>query len=254
MLLRHRPQHMIPSPMPGRSVSAVSNMEACMARRSGWYKVNGKWTRTLGERGCRVRLFQMAKEGGFYRDVRIRGSGRDRRSMETSDRTRAEHLGRDLPAALLQPNAELTPRRLTLGDLWKKYCMNCGAHRARSPREQADATSRAAILIAYFGSRCDVRDLSIDDVAGYRAARQAGGIRVTETRITGPVRGRSVVADVALLQTMLNWARTTRVDGTRLLDVNPIAGARTARDPYPRRPVATWDRFMATRKALQELA
>jgi integrase len=99
-----------------------------------------------------------------------------------------------------------------------------------------------------------VRDLTIDDVFAYRSARQAGGIRVTEERVTKAVRGRSVVADLALLSGMLNWARTTRIDGIRLLDVNPIAGIRTGRDPHPRRPVATWDRFLATRSAMQEFA
>jgi integrase len=222
--------------------------------RSGWYKVKGKWTRTLGERGCRVRLFQMTKGGTFYRDHWIPGGARDRRSLCTTDRANADQLGRALIAALRQPNADLAPKRLTLGDLWERYRTDCRAYLARSKREHADARSRAEVLIAHFGPKCDARDLTVDDVAAYRAARQAGGIRVSETRTTQRVRGRSVVADIALLQGMLNWARTTRVDGVRLLDVNPIAGVRTARDPHPRRPVATWDRFLATRTAVQELA
>jgi integrase len=196
----------------------------------------------------------MTKGGTFYRDVWIAGRGRDRRSLCTADRTQAERLGRALIAALLQPSAELAPRRLTLGDLWERYRTGGRAYLARTPREQADATSRAKTLLGHFGSRCDVRDLTVDDVVAYRSARQAGGIRVTETRVTKAVRGRSVVADISLLHAMLNWARTTRVDGARLLDVNPIAGVRTARDPHPRRPVATWDRYLATRTAMQELA
>lgn len=45
-----------------------------------------------------------------------------------------------------------------------------------------------------------------------------------------------------LLNSMLNWARTVRVHGgKRLLDQNP------------RRPVATFERFQATRAAIQQL-
>jgi integrase len=64
-----------------------------------------------------------------------------------------------------------------------------------------------------------------------------------------------VVADVAVLNGMLNWARTVRVNGVRLLDANPLAAiARVRRDPHPRRPIATWDRYTATRTAMQQRA
>jgi integrase len=52
---------------------------------------------------------------------------------------------------------------------------------------------------------------------------------------------------------MLNWARTVRVNGQRLLAANPLAGLRRPSDPSPRSPVATWDRFVTSRNKLQEL-
>jgi integrase len=52
---------------------------------------------------------------------------------------------------------------------------------------------------------------------------------------------------------MLNWARTVRIGEGRLLDLNPLSGIRGGREPNPRRPIATWDRFVATRQAIREL-
>jgi len=53
---------------------------------------------------------------------------------------------------------------------------------------------------------------------------------------------------------MLNWAKATRVSGARLLDANPLAGIRAVKVVNPRRPVATQERYDATRKAMQDLA
>jgi integrase len=53
---------------------------------------------------------------------------------------------------------------------------------------------------------------------------------------------------------MLRWATTVRTNGARLLDANPLAGVRLKGEQNKLRPVATWDRFVATRKAMQELA
>ncbi len=63
----------------------------------------------------------------------------------------------------------------------------------------------------------------------------------------------SAAADIALLSAMCDWARSTRENGARLLDMNPLAGIRAVKDVDPRRPVATEDRYLATRRAMQEL-
>jgi integrase len=76
---------------------------------------------------------------------------------------------------------------------------------------------------------------------------------VSEGWTTAPVRARSPEADLVVLCAMLNWAVTVRVGGQRLLMSNPLAGVRRPREPNPHRPVATWDRFQSTRKAMREL-
>ena len=82
-----------------------------MATRNGWRLLKGRWTRSLGERGVRVRLFQMRKDGTFYRDVWVPGRGKNRKCLHTRDRGEADHLGRALLAALMTQDAESAPQR-----------------------------------------------------------------------------------------------------------------------------------------------
>jgi hypothetical protein len=44
-------------------------MAARNPRRNEWHQADGKWTKSLGRRGLRVRLFQNRKGGVFYRSV-----------------------------------------------------------------------------------------------------------------------------------------------------------------------------------------
>ena len=146
-------------------------------RRNGWHQVNGKWTRSLGERGCRVRLFQKRRTGVFYRDVWIPGEGYDRTSLRTRDRDRAERLGRELLANLMRGEEIEVTSTLTLGQLWEQYRTQCSAHLDNRLRTQQDYASRARVLIGFFGEHCDVRSLCERDQAAFVRKRLAGGIR-----------------------------------------------------------------------------
>lgn len=233
---------------------AVSNTETTMTRRSGWHQIKGRWTRTLGEHGLRVRLFQIRKGGTFYRDVWVPERGKDRKCLHTSDRAEAERLGRALIAARMRGEQDAgTASVLTLGALWERYRSDCQAFLDNAPATRQDTRARVAILLAYFGEQYDVRTLSVDEQAAYTTARRAGGIRISAKQVTRAVRMRSAEADLVVLHQMLHWATTVRVDGARLLDGNPLAGARRTREQNPLRPVATYERFVATRAAMQRL-
>lgn len=224
-------------------------------RRNGWHQVNGKWTRSLGERGCRVRLFQKRRNGVFYRDVWISGEGYDRTSLRTRDRDRAERLGRELLANLMKGEVTEAAGVVTLGQLWERYHSECAAYLDNKVRTQQDYASRARVLIGFFGEHCDVRSLTERDQAAFVRKRLAGGIPRQDGEKTGPVTNRSVEADLAFLHSMLKWATTVRLPGgQRLLDRNPLDGVKRPREKNPRRPVATWERFQATRTAMGRLA
>jgi integrase len=240
-------------PMPGLSLLTVSKLlEAHMADR-GWHKVDEKWSRSLGERGLRVRLFQNRRGGVFFRAVYLDGQ-KDRMALGTTDRREAERLGRSLLAELRQGQAAVRSSVLTLGQLWNRYRLECPAFLDNAPHTRADTARRALVLLAYLGHSCEVDTLTANDIAAYSSRRRVGGIRVSDEWTTGAVRARSVEADLVVLFAMLSWALTVRVTGRRLLTTNPLAGVRRVREPNPHRPVATWDRYQATRASMQEMA
>src|SRR6185312_10036440 len=112
-------------------------------RRNEWHQANGKWTRSLGERGMRVRLFQKRRDGTFYRTVWVRGRGRDHSSLLTKDRNVAERLGRQLLAELLRSEDAALPGVVTLGALWHRYRSECPAYLDNKPETQRDDGARA---------------------------------------------------------------------------------------------------------------
>ncbi len=120
-------------------------------RRNGWHQVAGKWTRSLGERGCRVRLFEKRRNGTFYRELWISGSGYDRRCLGTKDRETADRLGRELLAGLLRGEALVAEQVVTLGHVWDRYRTSCAAFLDNTPRSQRDDVARAGVLLGFFG-------------------------------------------------------------------------------------------------------
>lgn len=230
-------------------------------RRDAWRQVNGKWMRSLGNRGARVRLFESTKGGMFYRDVWINGR-KDRKCLHTRDRAAAERLGTELLAALLRNEHVESSGAVTLGRLWEKYRTECPAFLDNESRTQREEAVHVQVLLGFFGEDCDVRHMTGADVQAFTAARLRGGIAYTvqrngisSTAVTEPVRARSPEVELRILRTMLRWATTVRVrGGQRLLASDPLAGVRSVKEKNPKRPVATWERYQATRAAMQQLA
>jgi len=221
-------------------------------RRNEWHLQNGKWRRSLGTRSCRVTLFERTKGGGFYRAVWIPGVGVDRRALGTKDKNEAEKLGKDLLAALLREETVVLDAASPIGNLWERYRAECPAFLDNGPRTRKEDAAHMAIVLAFFGSDSDARHYTEADVRAFVAKRMAGGITLADGETTNPVRARSAEVEVRLLKTVLRWATTVRVrGGQRLLASNPLAGVRGVREKNPKRPVATWERFQATREAMQ---
>lgn len=227
------------------------------ASRTEWHQHNGLWSRSLGNRGMRIRLFEKRRGGGFYRSVWVPGRGFDRKALGTTNRNEADRLGRELLSALLRDESVATSGVVLLGDLWTRYQRDAATYLDNHERTRRDDTGRVRILFGFFGEDCDVSKLTANDQLAFVQKRLAGGIHYThkgKPRVTGPVRSRSSEADLKLLHSMLNWACTARVGGgRRLLSENPLAGIKKPREKNPRRPVATWERFQMTRKAIQQL-
>lgn len=225
-------------------------------RRNEWTRTkHGGWTRSFGEPGMRVRLFQNRRGGTFYRAVWVPGRGRDVASLGTEDRDEAERHGRALLAALLEGTPMVEQSVVTLEALWDRYRREAPTFAACTKTTRQDAAGRADVLLGFFGTEFEVATLTEHDVRRYEAARRPGGIAGRSGRKTRLVRARTVDADLVLLNTMLRWATTVREpNGERWLKENPLAGIRRPREPNPQRPIATWERFVKTREAMRALA
>jgi integrase len=141
-----------------------------------------------------------------------------------------------------------------LADLWRRYSVSPG-YLDNAPSSRGDAATRAAVLLAHFGAEFDVRGLTPDDVKAYTTRRLAGGITLEDGRTTGPTRNRSPQADLMLLRAMCRWAMTVRtVTGHRWMSENPLQGIRLPSERNPRRALADYGRFEATRTAIRTLA
>ena len=226
--------------------------------RTEWRTTHGKWTRSLGHRGTRVRLFQRTKDGVFYRDIWRADGTYSRKSLGTTDRTEAERLGRQVLAGLLRNEHEQTEGVVTLDELWVRYHRDCLAFLDNTQATQDYTATQVAILVGFFGKDCDVRTLTEQDQEAFTRARLAGGItysRKGETKTTDPVRARAVESNLKVLHGMLRWATTVRVrHGQRLLNKHPLEGVKRIREQNPRRAMATWERYQATRTAIRTLA
>ena len=222
-------------------------------RRDTWKQVNGRWMRSLGSRGARIRLFESAT-GMYYRDVWI-GGRKSRKCLGTRDRTEADRIGKELLSALLRQEDVVSSGTVTLRYLWERYNKESPAFLDNGQRTRKEEERHVDMLLAFFGDGCDVRHLTEFDVAAFTAARMKGGITLADGSGSGQVRARSPEMELRILRTMLRWATTARVKGgQRLLAISPLAGVRGVREVNPKRPIATWERFVATRTAMQELA
>src|SRR6202022_255996 len=227
-----------------------------IARRNGWHRTQaGALTCSIGERGCRVRLFEKTRGGGFHRAVWIAGAGEDRRSMNTTDREEALRLGRLLLAEVLKGEGQALPRTpLTLGELWRRYSSECAEYLDNRERTRDDSEARSRILLGYFGEDFRVEDFSRDHQRAFERARQAGGIVTTKGDVMGKTRARSAESDTALLHAMLQWATTVRMpSGAFLLQRSPLLGVKRIHEKNKKQPVATWERYEATVAAMQKL-
>lgn len=228
-------------------------------KRNEWHRTQtGGWSRTFGDRGMRVRLFQKRSDGVFYREVHVPGKGnrgRDLVSLQVWDRDAAERLGKELLSKLLLGQAANIPGPVRLETLWKKYSTECQDYIDNKKHSKEADISKSRNLIGYFGKNLDVRSLTPNDIKLYEVKRKAGGIVCEKGYVTDPVRQNAVHKDLGLLRRMLRWACTVRLpNGSRWLDYNPIDGLRFDREKNPVRPIASIERYTKTCEAINRLA
>jgi hypothetical protein len=168
--------------------------------------------------------------------------------LHTKDRAEAQRHAEALLRALLEDGGPRERAPLTLGEMWERYQREAIGYRENTNTTRESKQVQARCLLSFFGARKQVVDLCAHDVARYSQARRS---MKTGSGKDARVRKRTVHADLVFLRTMLNWATTVKLDGAWLLEENPLRGVRFPREPNPRRPVATFERFQLVRRAPQ---
>ncbi|MGH2373370.1 MAG: tyrosine-type recombinase/integrase, partial [bacterium] len=201
------------------------------------------WTKSLGERGARVRLYEKYPGGPIMRSVFINGK-EARKSLGHRDKEKAIRQAYELLTALLANENALDEHSLTLGLLADLY-LESPAHLSKKARSQHDEGRTLRRVVAWFGPTRRIETLSDSDVRRYTMARRQGLAKSPGAEPRRPVGDRTIGADLELLLRALRWAvRERKTNGERLLKENPLLGIRLPSEKNPRRPVMQHDEYL----------
>lgn len=169
------------------------------------------------------------------------------RSLGHRDRDRAEQQARELAGALLAANEAECRGDLTVSDLFGRFEREVTAH--AEPRAAAEDRRRIAVWTAYLGATTPMASLDRATLDQFVRARRAGTLSVPDVKLSAKPSDRTIGADLEFLRRVCNWAFTvTRGNGKPLLDAHPLTRYAVPRNANSRRPVATYDRYLAIRE------
>ena len=178
------------------------------------------WTKSLGERGHRIRLYEKHPAGLIMRSIYIEGK-EVRKSLGHRDKEKATRQGYELLNALLTNENALDEQSLTLGLLSDLY-VESPAHLSKKARTQRDEGRMLRQVVEFFGKARRVETLSESDVKRYTMARRQGDVAPPGAEHGRPVRDRTIEAELEMLLRALRWAvRERKTNGERLLKENP---------------------------------
>ena len=201
------------------------------------------WSKSVGERGARVRLYEDRPGGTLFRSVYVNG-WEVRKSLGHRDKELAIRQAYELLHSLLANEQALDQETLTIGMLAQLY-LESPQHLSKKARTQRADRRCLERVVAFLGSARDVATLSESDVRRYALARRQGDPGLKRVAPGKPVRDRAIELDLVLLVTALNWAIRERTSaGRRLLRENPLTGVRLPKEKNPERPVMSHDVYL----------
>ena len=107
------------------------------------------WSKSLGERGRRIRLYEKYPGGPIMRSVFVNGK-EARKSLGHRDKEKAIRQGYELVHALLANENALDEQSLTLGLLMDLY-LESPAHLSKKARTQHDEGRMLRRVVEFFG-------------------------------------------------------------------------------------------------------
>jgi len=201
------------------------------------------WSKSIGERGHRVRLYEARPGGPIMRSVFVIGK-EVRKSLGHRDKEKAVRQGYELHTALLANEQALDEHSLTLGLLADLY-HESAAHLSKKPRTQRAESQILRRVVEFLGRTRRADTLSESDVKRYTMARRQGNAPPGRGRKSRRVGDRTIGADLEMLLRAIQWAvRERKTNGERLLKENPLVGVRLPSEKNPRRPVMKHNEYL----------
>ena len=211
-----------------------------------------RWSKSIGARGNRVRLYEARPGGPIMRSIWINGK-EDRKSLGHRDRELATRQAWELLHGLVANDTAIEEQSITLGMLTDLY-LESPQHLAKKERTQKEDAKKLRRVVTFLGPNRNVVSLSESDVRRYSAARRAGDKRLQGIVPEAAVKDRTVELDLVLLMAALNWATRERTStGRRLLGENPLHGVKLPREKNPRRPVMRHDVYLKLLEASRQI-
>jgi integrase len=229
------------------------------------------WSYSAGERPNTVLVFERTKGGVLYAKVWDASIG---------DQTKLSLGHRDREAAIKYAEEEAEKLRAgaislvaapTIGYVTMQYLV----HRTPKKKPSVQQADRRSVTMwrRFLGAGKRCGDLGPAEWDSFINMRSSGAIDsrgepvkeglnpLTNQPYRVPVEPRTVDADLVFMNAVLNWATTWKLNGRPLLKSNPWGGQaagvkRALERPQtldPKRPVATYDRFLKVRAAAERI-
>src|SRR5258705_13817861 len=130
------------------------------------------WSKSIGEPGRRVRLYEARPGGPIMRSVFVNGK-EDRKSLKHRDKEKAIGEGYELVRALLANEKALDEQSVTLGMVAELYKQS-PALATKKPRTRKAAARTLERVVTFFGRSRNGDTLSESDVERFVLARREG--------------------------------------------------------------------------------
>ncbi len=201
------------------------------------------WSKSIGEPGYRVRVYEARPGGTIMRSVFVNGK-EDRKSLGHRDKQSAIQQAYELLHALLANEIAIEETSLTVGLLASLY-LESPRHLSKKHRTQREDAKKLQRVVAFLGATRNAETLSASDVEGYTMARRRGDGSLLGVVPGRQVNDRTIEADLVVLHAALHWATRERTrTGERLLKENPLIGVQFPREKNPKRPVMRHDEYL----------
>ena len=187
------------------------------------------WSKSIGERGYRIRLYEARSGGPVMRSVYVNGK-EDRKSLGHRDKEMAIQEAYQLLHALFANETAIEHETLTIGLLASLY-LDSPRHLSKKDRTQQEDARKLERVVAFLGRTRNAESISASDVERYTMARRRGDSSLLGVVPGNRVSDRTIEADLVVLHAALRWATMERTrTGERLLKENPLTGVKLPRE------------------------